>query len=235
MAAGKTIAQEGVDTTVEISTGGDLDAAFEELPGSESVDDPGGQAETQTSRNFKQQFQSTGGIPPAPITVALDPFVSLHPTIQKLRKAAADKTSVWLRYTTSSETLLPLDAAARTVAFSAAGVATFAGTDGKDAQEARWQDEDYSIGLAIRLANGTLYPIKSISDAGVPTVVDAEFNDLTAQVAAVGYSIVRPGTRQSMLCRIANIAKNTPSAGHVTGSVTFNPKTVPGPEVPVYA
>ena len=232
MAKDLTIAQEGVGTDVEISFSGDT--GYMLIPGAENVDAPTGTAESTTSQNFKQEFQSTGGIPPGQITVAVDPWVSLHPTVQRIYDAADDKSTVWLRWTTPQEELLGVDASRTAAVAITTGAVTFAGTEGSDVQEARWTEEEFSAGLALRIG-GKLYPVASIADDGKLVVVDGEtFAAPTQAVAAAQYSIVRPGTRRKAACRIANISTTTPSAGHETGTIQFNPKTSVQKPVPVY-
>ena len=234
MAQNLTVALEGTNSDIEVSFGGDDNASYELLPGAASVDDPGGSAPSTQSQNFKQEFQSTGGIPPADVTVELDPFVGIHPTIQKLYDAAANKTSTWLRWTTAKESLLDAEAAKRTAAIATTGVVTFAGTDGEDAQKARWTTETFSVGLALLIA-GKLYPVSDIAADGAITVVDGEtYAAPTQAVAATAYAIVRPGTRKKALCRIGQLSVSTPNDGHVTGSVVFRPKTPVVKPEPVY-
>lgn len=248
MAKGKTISQGGVGTILEVSTEGDLDSAFKTLVGADNYDDPGGSATQNTSNNFAQQFASAGGIPPAAFTTDLDPFVALSPVIQTLRKAADDKTSVWVRYTTSMELLLA-QVGSRLIKFAIGGVTTFEepsapanqkAEDSPALQLARWKRDEYSVGLAFVLkaaAPYDIYPVAEQADDGTPTVVKADFSDLAAAVGGADgemYAIARPGTRQTMLCRVTNIRKTIPSDGHVNGAITFLPLTVPSPEVPVY-
>ena len=238
MAQNRVIVKEGVGTRAEYSADGSTWAL---IPGAQSWTENPNPATTTQSGNFLQADQSTGQVGVPTIDIALDPYVQTHPAFRAIRRAAVGTasdptpTKMWFRYTTKQGERLASDATARTAEIAVTtGAVTFAGTEGEDAQKARWLTNDYSLGLAL-VIGGTVYPVASIASDGAITVVNADGSSISGAVAASAYSIVEPSERETALCRVMSLSKGIPYDGHITGSISIAPNTQLGEPVAVYA
>ena len=233
MAKDKVVVYDTTGTRVEFSLDG---ATWQLIPGAMEWGSGGGDAPVTPSSNFLQSQQSVGRITPPTITIPIDPLVSIHPAFKRLATERAAGRAVWFRYTTPQEELLAVAAARLAAVAITTGAVTFSGTESEDTQKERWTQDDFSLGLALRIGNA-LYPVDTISDDGDLVVVTADGEAPTQAVAATQYSIVRPSERQTMRGRIVgstNTNKTLSADSHATGTLTIAPSTVPDEAVPVY-
>ena len=249
MAKDKTIILEAVGTRLEVQlpafTNPDLAATpagtWDLIPGAASVNDSGGDAPSQSSKNFLQSQTSVGAATPPPINIGLDPWIETHPVAAGLLRALREKKAVNYRKTTAQELVDAIEAGVRQLTIAAGGAVTFAGSGDADEQQAQWTADDYSVGLALYTPGNSanaLWPVKAVADDGALTVVKADLSPVAAGdiiSSAEDYAIVQPSEQSSGRCRVVSINTSGETDGHYTASLVLQPRQFIPPAIPVYA
>jgi len=196
------ISTEDAYVEVQPRTGGD----FQSVPGVSGISESGGDSPTRETRTFAAVFTHTGNASPVQISISLNAFVPVHPTIKLIKDAHKDNDSLNFRYTFRGRIVKPSAGASNTAAIAANGVVTFVdGTVTAPINNESFTREDVGPGMSIKIGN-THYIISAISDTGQVTVVSsATLRPLTAPVAAAPFTVEQPAIRRpSFSCRIMN-------------------------------
>ena len=212
------------DALVEVqATTGTTPAAWMALPGTSGIAESGGDAPTRETRTFAAVFTHTGNASPPSISISMNAFVPIHPTIRTIIDAHRDNDLVNFRYTLAGRVVKPSAGAGNTAAIAPnTGLVTFANT-GQNAAAAgdaitdeTFLREDVGPGMALKIDND-YYVISAISDMGKVTVVgpvnrgtnparEPSFTAPSAMVAAAAFTVEQPRIRRpGFACRIMNV------------------------------
>jgi len=181
------------------------------LPGTSGISESGGDAPTRETRTFAAVFTHTGNASPPSISISMNAFVPIHPTIRTIIDAHRNNDLLNFRYTLAGKVVKP-SVSGNTAAIATTGVVTFSGgAAGEALNNASFTREDVGPGMTIKIGNNH-YVISTISNDGEVTVVgpvngaQPRFTAPSAPVSAAPFTVEQPTIRRpGFACRIMNI------------------------------
>ena len=157
------------------------------LPGPNRYRDGGIRRETSEQRNFKGAASIVGGLVLGEVTIE-SKYIAWHPAWVKMREAILERKPVDLQVTAVGKKIKVVTGAGNTIAISATGAVTLAGSGKVD-----FTQEIYDVGMLLE-TNGKLYVISTINDStGAVTVVAPG----TAVAARADYNVWVPSPRKT--------------------------------------
>ena len=201
------------DALVEVQATSGATPPWMALPGTSGIAESGGDAPTRETRTFAAVFTHTGNASPPSISISMNAFVPIHPTIRTIIDAHRNNDLLNVRYTLQGRIIKPSAGAANTAAIAmTTGVVTFVdGSVTDPINNSSFLREDVGPGMTIKIGNNH-YVISTISDTGEVRVVgpvngaSPRYTPPTGAVAAGAFSVEQPSIRRpGFTCRIMNV------------------------------
>ena len=202
------------DALVEVQATSGATPPWMALPGTSGIAESGGDAPTRETRTFAAVFTHTGNASPPSISISMNAFVPIHPTIRTIIDAHRDNDLLNVRYTLQGRVIKPSAGAANTAAIAmTTGVVTFVdGSVTDPINNSSFLREDVGPGMTIKIGNNH-YVINTIDpDTGEVRVVgpgngaSPRYTPPSGAVAAGAISVEQPTIRRpGFTCRIMNV------------------------------
>lgn len=201
------------DAVIEVQATTGTNPQWMIVPGTSGVSESGGDAPTRETRTFAAVFTHTGNASPPSISISMNAFVPIHPTIRTIVNAHHNNDFLNVRYTLAGRVVHQSAGATNTAAVAqTTGVVTFvAGSVADPITNVAFTREDVGPGMTLKIGNNH-YVIASISDTGEVRVVgpangmNPVFTPPSAQVAAAPFTVEQPSIRRpGFSCRIMNV------------------------------
>lgn len=205
------------DALVEVLATSGTNLTWMALPGTSGIAESGGDAPTRETRTFASVFTHTGNASPPSISISMNAFVPIHPTIRTIIDAHRNNDLINFRYTLQGRVVKPSAGAANTASIAPGGEVSFVeGSVTDPINKATFQREDVGPGMTIKFVSGANnnnhYVISAIAEDGTVTVVgpvngaSPRYTAPTAQVVAAPFTVEQPSIRRpGFACRIMNV------------------------------